>query len=88
LLSGRWSRLLAFKPLQVVGIICYSIYLWHLTVSNLVARFGLGRGLINAVITVGVLTVVAPISYRPLEAQEKLPWWLRPTRAKEVQEQI
>jgi peptidoglycan/LPS O-acetylase OafA/YrhL len=81
LMPGRWSRLLSRGPLQTLGIICYSIFLWHLPISNLVARSGVGYGLVNATLTVAALAVVAPVSYRLLEAKEKLPWRLPRQRA-------
>jgi len=76
LAPGRWSRLLSSPPLQAIGVICYSLYLWHLPISNLIAQAGLGRGLVNAALTIAALAVVAPISYRLLESSEKLPWRL------------
>ena len=78
LVPGRWSRLLCFRPLQAIGIACYSIYLWHLPISNLVAAAGLGRGLVNAFLTLAALSVVAPLSYRLLESSERLPWRVLP----------
>lgn len=81
LVPGRWSRMLSFMPLQALGIICYSIYLWHLPISNLIARAGFGYGLVNATFTLAAVAVVAPISYRLLEAREKLPWRLPRRRA-------
>ncbi|HUN46169.1 MAG TPA: acyltransferase [Stellaceae bacterium] len=81
LMPGRWSRWLSLAPLQAIGIACYSIYLWHLPISNLVAAAGLGRGLVNALLTTAALAVVAPLSYRLLESSERLPWHVLPRAA-------
>jgi peptidoglycan/LPS O-acetylase OafA/YrhL len=60
------ARALAWKPLRLVGIVSFSIYLWHLQVI-LIAWHGVGsRGLKSAAALVGTLGV-ACISYLVFE---------------------
>jgi peptidoglycan/LPS O-acetylase OafA/YrhL len=60
------SRLLAVRPLQWLGRISYSLYLWHLGVFFAVGRF-LHHGATRLVARFAISIVVADASYRFVE---------------------
>lgn len=70
---GGWTRVFAWRPLRWVGLVSFSLYLWHMPVlyalmrSGLIERFSL---LAPLLVLAGALTVSA------------LSWWLfeRPQR--------
>lgn len=71
-------RLLSWKPLERIGLWSYSIYLWHLAPTRLLAAhsFGLPRPVLG-VIGVAFAVVTVALSYRFLER----PFLRKPTVA-------
>jgi len=50
----RLAAVLAWSPLQVVGMMCYSLYIWHLPLLLWLAPYG-------ATMSVGTLAIVIPL---------------------------
>lgn len=75
LLNGApWLRFLRWRVLQLPGMACYSIYLWHLPVMN---AFGLFKGNTHpAFIAASMLTTLflAAITYRYIEFRAAPDW--------------
>lgn len=67
-LSGRHHPLLGFAPLQVAGMMCYSLYIWHAPVLQAVQP---GYGLAAAL---AVLLALAAASYRWVEFGRVRAW--------------
>jgi peptidoglycan/LPS O-acetylase OafA/YrhL len=68
------ARVLRFRPLQVAGMACYSIYLWHLPLIN---AFGIHRGMADRgviLIFLGALILIAGMSYRYVEFRSTKDW--------------
>jgi peptidoglycan/LPS O-acetylase OafA/YrhL len=66
---GRgWRRLLSWAPLQVAGMMCYSLYIWHAPVLEAVQP---AQGLPAAL---AVLLVLAAFSYRYVECARAPDW--------------
>jgi peptidoglycan/LPS O-acetylase OafA/YrhL len=61
--SGLAARALSFKPLAFVGVISYSLYLWH---SPIVGSYA-PPGVISIAVRVGVSLLLAVLSYRYIE---------------------
>lgn len=78
-----WSgRLLASRPLVFVGLISYSLYLWHWPILAFL-RYGIGRKLPLVVLLSGIAAsfAFACLSYRFVETPfRKRPYWLRKRR--------
>jgi peptidoglycan/LPS O-acetylase OafA/YrhL len=80
---------LSWPPLQVAGMMCYSLYIWHLPLLNLVApgRSGMPAAeLVGALIAfLSLAVLVAALSYRFIEFPRVGDWrrlFLLPARAR------
>jgi peptidoglycan/LPS O-acetylase OafA/YrhL len=75
--AGYVSRLLSLRPLQVLGMMCYSIYIWHVPVQLVLFR---PSRLNNIAYTAGSLfylvlvLALAAISYRFVEFRDAREW--------------
>ena len=67
-LVGRKHRVLAFAPLQVAGMMCYSLYIWHAPVLQSV------QPLYGITATLAVLLALSAISYRYIEFARTPDW--------------
>ena len=67
-LVGRKHRVLAFAPLQVAGMMCYSLYIWHAPVLQAVQP---AHGLVAALT---VLLALSAVSYRYIEFARTPDW--------------
>ncbi|MCW2990507.1 MAG: acyltransferase 3 [Solirubrobacterales bacterium] len=67
---GRWAALLDFKPLALVGVASYSLYVWHLPLGGWLNWGGdVLDGFVPALIGVAAAAIaVALVSYRLIEA--------------------
>jgi peptidoglycan/LPS O-acetylase OafA/YrhL len=66
--EGRLARGLAFAPLQVAGMMCYSIYIWHAPILERVGPVaGVGAGL-------AIVAAVAALTYRYVEFAQVRAW--------------
>jgi peptidoglycan/LPS O-acetylase OafA/YrhL len=68
--QGRLVRLLDFKPLAVVGVASYSLYVWHLPLEDFITGYDgrTGEGLFQPfVLAIPVCIAVALVSYRLIE---------------------
>lgn len=62
------ARLLSWRPLVLVGLASYSIYLWHLPVLVLFAYFNIHRlGALDTSLLIGVIFLLAFVSWKWLE---------------------
>jgi len=64
----RVARILSTKPLQVIGRLSYSWYLWHWPVLVLAAAAGGATDLPARLVLLAVSLVLAEVSYRFIEA--------------------
>ena len=70
---GSWARVLAARPLQLLGLVSYSLYLWHEPLMLQLAKHGLLVSQsphafpANALVLVGLSLVVAYASYWLIE---------------------
>jgi peptidoglycan/LPS O-acetylase OafA/YrhL len=64
--EGR--SVLAFAPLQVIGMMCYSLYIWHAPVLQTV------QPLAGGVIALLLVVVLAAFSYRYIEFRRVADW--------------
>ena len=72
-----FSRCLSWAPLQIVGIMSYSIYIWHIPILHLMrpsrtSNIAFVTGLLLYLI---VVLIVAAISYRLIESFAVRKWW-------------
>ncbi|ASY68911.1 acyltransferase family protein [Sinorhizobium fredii] len=71
----RLHRLLTLRPLVYLGVISYSVYLWHYPLSRLL-RYELPSG-ITFVVVAGFAIIVAALSYefieKPLKSMRRRP---------------
>jgi len=79
---GPVARALAFGPLRLVGLISYSLYLWHWPVIVLLTPATTGRtGAVLLSMRVGAMVAGASASYvlveRPLRRANWTLWWRR-----------
>jgi peptidoglycan/LPS O-acetylase OafA/YrhL len=66
---GRLTRALQWKPLAVLGVASYSLYLWHVPVLEVVVDAGVHSGFAALALTaIPASIVVALLSYRWIEA--------------------
>lgn len=74
------SRLLALRPMMLVGLISYSLYLWHWPVLAFY-RYAFGEpGLINGLLLLGLMIVLSIFSYQLVERPcRHLRWSFRQT---------
>jgi peptidoglycan/LPS O-acetylase OafA/YrhL len=80
--QGSRSRLLTFGPLQVAGMMCYSLYIWHAPVMDALLQ---SQGLVPALL---VLIALAGFSYRYIEFRRVADWrvlFLWPSGSRPVQ---
>jgi peptidoglycan/LPS O-acetylase OafA/YrhL len=68
LAPGGAHRLLAWAPLQVAGMMCYSLYIWHAPVLEAVQP---AQGLLAAL---ALLLALAAFSYRYIEFSRAANW--------------
>jgi peptidoglycan/LPS O-acetylase OafA/YrhL len=66
--KGNASRLLTFGPLQVTGMMCYSLYIWHAPVMDAL------RAWQGVTITLLVLIALSAFSYRYIEFGRVTDW--------------
>ena len=66
--GGGVHRVLTFAPLQVAGMMCYSLYIWHAPVVDALLD---SHGLVPALL---VLLVLAAFSYRYIEFRRVADW--------------
>ena len=67
-LVGRKHRVLAFAPLQVAGMMCYSLYIWHAMVFQAV------QSVLGVVGALTVLLALSAVSYRYIEFARAPDW--------------
>ena len=74
----RFAAMLSWRPLQLAGVMCYSLYVWHLPLLNAVAPDRAQMSLplfVSAIAVFLVLTfVVAAFSYRFIEFPRTGDW--------------
>ncbi|HET6826680.1 MAG TPA: acyltransferase, partial [Amnibacterium sp.] len=79
--SGAWSpaRATALRPVQGLGDISYSVYLWHWPLLVLVPS-ALGRSMttLDKVVVIAVALVLAFLTKRYIEDRFRAPAWARP----------
>ena len=65
---GLGTRLLSFRPLALLGIASYSLYLWHFPVLELLTNQGVSPELVPlALVAIPTVIAVAAISYKLIE---------------------
>jgi peptidoglycan/LPS O-acetylase OafA/YrhL len=69
---GLWSRVLAVRPLRLIGQMSYGLYLYHMVVPDLFFQLASRMGIVIPVfpynmVSVGVLGLSAYLSYRLIE---------------------
>jgi hypothetical protein len=68
-------RLLSTPPLVFIGLISYSLYLWHWSVLTL-ARWTVGVSAVTIPLLVGLMLGLAVLSWRMVEEPlRRSPWW-------------
>ncbi len=67
-LSGLASRLLSSRPFVFVGLISYSLYLWHWPLLTLPATAGVSLNPSSRLVIVALAIVLSAVSYRYIEA--------------------
>jgi peptidoglycan/LPS O-acetylase OafA/YrhL len=74
----RLAAMLAWRPLQVTGMMCYSIYMWHLPILNTIAtdRATVSWWLFGVMIAefLVVTFIIAALSYRFIEFPRIADW--------------
>ncbi len=73
---GVANRLLTWPPLQAIGQLSYSWYLWHWPLLTLLHRFAPGAGLVWRLAVVLAALGVAVVSYRLVELPVRRSRWL------------
>jgi peptidoglycan/LPS O-acetylase OafA/YrhL len=66
--TGPLIRALDWRPLALIGVASYSLYLWHLPIINALERHGIDSLAALTVLGTGLSLVVALVSYRVIEA--------------------
>ncbi len=75
LLNGApWLRFLRWRVLQVPGMACYSIYLWHLPVMNALGLFKGNTQPAFIVATILITLFLAALTYRYVEFRAAPDW--------------
>ena len=71
---GRGVRALEWRPLALVGVASYSLYIWHDPIVGRLPRLGLPAHnfWIQLAVAIPLMLVIAAVSYRAIEAP-----WLR-----------
>ena len=62
-----FGRLLAWRPLAMLGVASYSLYLWHLPIIDRLATADFGGYLPHLLVGMVVTIAVAVLSYRLIE---------------------
>ena len=66
--AGPLLRVLSLRPLVALGIISYSVYVWHFPVFEIVGKNTSGQAsVLRVVLAVAITLVVAVLSYRLVE---------------------
>jgi peptidoglycan/LPS O-acetylase OafA/YrhL len=67
--AGLFSRFLSWRPLQVCGVLSYSIYIWHVPILHVLnpSRKGNVAFLSGSLVYIFAVFVVAAVSYRFIE---------------------
>jgi peptidoglycan/LPS O-acetylase OafA/YrhL len=65
---GPLIRALDWRPLALIGVASYSLYLWHLPIVEALSRHGIHGLAALAALSVGLSLAVAFVSYRVIEA--------------------
>ncbi len=74
------GRLLTFAPLVWIGLLSYSLYLWHWPLMAYCAYFGLSEGLLVRWSLIGASVGLSYLSYRFVETPIRhRRWWPKPT---------
>ena len=83
---GLWRGLLECRPLQVVGMMCYSLYVWHMIVIYRVVAQPAYFDAVHMITSLVLLLIVAGLTYRYIEFGHVRDWrglflWPRPARS-------
>jgi peptidoglycan/LPS O-acetylase OafA/YrhL len=66
--AGPLLRVLSLRPLVALGLVSYSVYVWHFPVFEIVATNASGQApALRVVLAVAITLVVAALSYRFIE---------------------
>jgi peptidoglycan/LPS O-acetylase OafA/YrhL len=65
--TGLMGRVLAWRPLVVIGRVSYGLYVWHLPLFQLVVAHGPTAQPLRGMLQFSLLAVVAALSYRFIE---------------------